>query len=178
LDSAGAALSFITFVTVSGHHVASPLLTVLLEVSVGISGYQRAGFLPMYAICPAHLILRDLIILIILDKRVQIMKILIKQFLLPCHYFISSLFGPDIRLSTLFSSTLSICSSLMTLAVKMGSAIYKILGELDLSEAPPCTKNLSTLSFYVLINIMLVLSETFFGKIKNKRGISGGKSYG
>jgi hypothetical protein len=58
--------------------------------------------------------------------------------------------------------------------MKMWSAIYKILGELDLS---PCTKNLSTLYFYVLFDIMLVLSETFIGNIKIKGGISGGKSY-
>jgi hypothetical protein len=43
-------------------------------------------------------------------RRVQVMKLLIMQFLQPP--FTLALFGPNILLSTLFSNTLSLCSSL------------------------------------------------------------------
>jgi hypothetical protein len=43
-------------------------------------------------------------------QRVQFMKLLIMQFLQP--FITSSLFGPNILLNTLFSNTLSLCSSL------------------------------------------------------------------
>jgi hypothetical protein len=61
--------------------------------------------LPIRATCPAYLILLDLIVLIILVRRVQVMKLLIMQ-------FSPASFGPNILLSTLFSNTLSLCSSL------------------------------------------------------------------
>jgi hypothetical protein len=64
----------------------------------------------MRATCPARLILLDLIILIIYGERVQVMKLLIMQLSPASCHFIP--LGPNILLGTLFSSTLSLCSSL------------------------------------------------------------------
>jgi hypothetical protein len=59
---------------------------------------------------PAHLILLDLIFLIILDEEYKSRNFSLRAFL---HFYsTSSLFGPDILLSTLFSNTLSLFSSL------------------------------------------------------------------
>jgi hypothetical protein len=57
------------------------------------------------AICPAYLILLDLVILIILRKGSSLCSVLQPP-------VTSSLFGPNILLSTMFSKTLSLCSSL------------------------------------------------------------------
>jgi hypothetical protein len=65
--------------------------------------------LPPFVLC-APLILLDLIILIILGKQYNSWNSLY-SFLYP--HVTSSLFGPNIPLSTLFSNTLSLCSPLM-----------------------------------------------------------------
>jgi hypothetical protein len=64
----------------------------------------------MRATCPAHLILFDSIILIILVKCTSYEAPHYAVFLQPP--VTSSLFGSNILLSTLFSNTLSLCSSL------------------------------------------------------------------
>jgi hypothetical protein len=65
---------------------------------------------PIRAKCPVHLILLDLIILIILGKRVEVIKLLNMQFS-PCsRHFIS--LRSKYFLSILFSDILSLCSSL------------------------------------------------------------------
>jgi hypothetical protein len=56
------------------------------------------------------LTLNELTILTIAWRRVQVMKLLIMQFSQPP--VTSSLFGANILLNTLFSNTLSLCSSL------------------------------------------------------------------
>jgi hypothetical protein len=60
-------------------------------------------------------------------RRVQVMKLLICSFLQPP--VISSLFGPNILLSTLFSNTLSLCCFLNVR--DQVSHPYRITGKID-----------------------------------------------
>jgi hypothetical protein len=83
------------------------------------SGLFRSGFptnilytflFSISATCPAHLILLHLIILIVLHEECKLWSFSLCSCLQPS--VTSSLFGPNILLSNLFSNTLSLCSSL------------------------------------------------------------------
>jgi hypothetical protein len=63
-------------------------------------------FSPIRATFPVHRILPELIILIILGEEYKLWSSSLRNFLT------SSLFGPNILLTTLFANTLSLCSSL------------------------------------------------------------------
>jgi hypothetical protein len=65
---------------------------------------------PMHATCPAHLIILALITLTILGEEYKPCSSSLCSLLQPP--VTSSLFGPNILLSTLFSNTLNLCSSL------------------------------------------------------------------
>jgi hypothetical protein len=64
---------------------------------------------PMHATCPVHLILLAVITLIILDEEYKPCNFSLCSFLQPP--VTSSILGPNILLSTLFSNTLNLCSS-------------------------------------------------------------------
>jgi hypothetical protein len=78
------------------------------------------SLIPIHAICSANLILWGLPNHT--WQGVQVMKLLIMQF------SPTSLFGPDILLSTLFSNTISVCSSLNV--TDQVSNTYKTRGKL------------------------------------------------
>ena len=86
----------------------SPIMSPTLRFSHQNSAY--ASPLPIRARCSTHLILLDLIIRIILDKEYRSLSSSLCNFL---HSIVtSSLLGPNILFNTLFSSALSLRSSL------------------------------------------------------------------
>jgi hypothetical protein len=97
-------------------------------VFLPISGHR----LPILPNCPAHFILYDLIIIIILGEEYKSRSTLLFGFLHPL--VTSSLFGPNILPSTLFSSPLSPCSSLKRAADTVNSDSCKVFIQLLLQD--------------------------------------------
>jgi hypothetical protein len=97
--------AFSQTVTILFIHLCLGLTSRLFPSGFLTNNLHAVLFFPIRATCPAHLILHDLIILIILDEEYK-----------PCSFLhlpvTSSIFGPNILLSTLFSNTLSLFSSL------------------------------------------------------------------
>jgi hypothetical protein len=104
------------------HITASYEIFILISIHLHLglpSGFFPSGFpinnlyaflfAIVHAICPAHHIHHDLIILTVLREQYNLWSSLLCSFLQPP--VTSSLFGPNILLSTLFSNTLSLRSS-------------------------------------------------------------------
>jgi hypothetical protein len=94
--------------------ILSTHLRLGLPIGLFSSGFPSNNlyallFFPIRATCPAYFIL-DLITLIILDEQYKSRSSSLCNF--PHSPVTSSLFGPNILLSILFSNTLSLCSSL------------------------------------------------------------------
>jgi hypothetical protein len=86
------------------------LSSTLLPSGVPTNNLHSFRFSLIHAICPAHLILLDLIILIICGEEYRSRRCPFWSFLHPP--VTSSLFGPNILINTLFSNTFCLCSSL------------------------------------------------------------------
>jgi hypothetical protein len=97
-------------------------------------------FSPIRSTCTVHHILPDLIILIILGEEYKLWNSSLCSFLQPP--VTSSLFGPNVLLNTLFSNTLSLCSSLNVR--DQVSHLYRITGK-------------------VIVLYVLVFKEEYYG---------------
>jgi hypothetical protein len=91
-------------------HLRHCLPSGLFPSGFSTNNLYTSFFSPIRATCPTYIILLDLIILIILGLEYKLCSSSLFNFLHPP--VTPSLFGRNILLSTLFSNTLSLCSSL------------------------------------------------------------------
>ena len=91
-------------------HLCLSLPSGLLPLGLPVKTLYAPLLLPLYTTCPTHLIHLDLIIWMIFSEQYRIYSLSLCS---PLHSPVtSSLLGPNVFLNTLFSNTLSLCSSL------------------------------------------------------------------
>ena len=91
-------------------HLYLGLLSGLIPLSFPTKTLYAPHLYPICVTCPPHLILLNLITQIIFGEECRLLSSLLCSFL---HSPVtSSLLGPNILINTLFSNTLSLCSSL------------------------------------------------------------------